>query len=125
MTPFIPYFLHEPGIYALDDMEEHEVEHGGRQLLIFLHFCIILIFELVILFVQVINDVVVDFLVEFDGRLSLDIFDLVKLQEMNTFLTDVIDQLNHEPDIIEASGTIHDVIMIILVNFSSNDAKHG
>ena len=125
MSPLVPDFLHEPGINALNNMKEHKVKHGGRQFFVFLHFGIILIFELVILLVQVVNDMVVDFLVEFGGRLSLDIFDLVKLKKMNAFLPYVIDQLDHEPDIIKASRTVYNIIMIILVNLSSNDTKHG
>ena len=125
MTPFVPDFLHESGIDALNDMKEHEVKHGGGQFLVFLHFSIILVFELVILLVQVVNDMMINFLVEFGGLLSLDVLDLVQLQKMNAFLPYVIDQLDHEPDIIKASRTVYNIIMIILVNLSSNDAKHG
>ena len=125
MTPFIPHFLHEPGVYALDDMEEPEVQHSRRKFLILLHFCIIFVLQLIVLFVQVINQVMVDFLVELYWRLTLHILDLIQLKKVDSFPSNVINQLNSEPDIVNAGGSIHDIVMIVLIDFPSNYARHG
>ena len=69
MAPLVLDLLHESVINALNCEVQHKVEEGRRNLLISLHLGTFIL-QSIFFLVEIIEDMVVDFLVELDWRVS-------------------------------------------------------